>query len=117
MKIFPFTLLLLLCLLAFICFNYIYVNKASSELALDAAKLTPSTDELEALSRKWEKKRRFIAFSVGEPRLDIINDLIDTLKVCASLNEHVEFERARALLVNAFEGISEFESLSPSSIF
>lgn len=117
MKIFLFALVLFALLLGFITFNYIYVNRAASELSSMAYEISASTDDVEALSSAWETKKAIVGLSSGMSKIDSIYDLLDTLYVCAEIGDTAEFERTRALTVNAFEDLAEFESFSIEDIF
>ena len=117
MKIFLFALSLFILLLGFITFNYIYVNRASDELASKASNISPDVREVDELKALWESKKSFIVLSSGMTKIDNIYNLLDTLYVCAELRDTAEFERTRALTVNAFEDLSEFESFSLEDIF
>ena len=117
MKIFLFTLALFTLLLSFITFNYIYVNKSAEALAQNAARISPSTDEINRLTALWESKKPIIVLSSGMSKIDNIYDLLDALCVYAEFGDLVEFERCRALLVNAFDDLAEFESFSFQDIF
>ena len=117
MKIFLFTLVLFTVLLSFITFNYIYVNNAADTLALSAADISPNIEEINELCALWESKKPIIVLSSGMAKIDNIYDLLDSLCVYADFGDFVEFERCRALLVNAFYDLAEFESFSLQDIF
>ena len=117
MKIFIFTLILFLCLLGFIIFNYIYVNRASRELMSKATEISLNADEVKKLRSAWESKKSFIVLSSGMTKIDRIYDLLDSLEIYAEHGDAVEFENTRALMINAFDDLSEFESFYLEDIF
>ena len=118
MKAFVFALILLTLMLAFISYNYIYVRSASDELASLALSLTKGdTDGVDRLTALWEEKHPFISISTEETKEENISDLLSALSVYSKSGNTDEFERTRALLVNAFNELSAFETFSVHDIF
>ena len=50
-------------------------------------------------------------------KIDRIYDLLDSLEIYAEHGDTVEFENTRALMINAFDDLSEFESFYLEDIF
>lgn len=117
-----FALILFLLLLGFIIFNFIFVNRRSDEL-VKAAEALPAIGEPECaeaaaeLASFWESSSVYISFSCGVSEIEHITDLCDSLCVYAESGNACEFERIRRMLVNAFIGISAFESFHADDIF
>lgn len=122
MKSFAVTLVIFFVLISFIIINYVFVNRYSECLS-DMTEALPEIgaddciDKIVALTDEWQKHRCFISFSAGISSLQNIDDLLDSLLVAKkSENEH-EFEKAKAILINAFDGLAQFESFAPEDIF
>lgn len=122
MKSFIVTLIIFFVLISFIIFNYVLVNRYS-ECLKEMTETLPASDSgdcverITALSEEWQKHRCFISFSAGISSLQNIDDMLDSLLVACENRNTFEFEKAKALLVNAFEGLAQFESFSPEDIF
>lgn len=116
------TLTVLALLISFIIYNYSTVNGYAAELK-HLAEMLPEHGSVECalqirdLRDVWSSHRSFISFSVGTSALQNVDDLLDSLAVAAEFGTRYDFERYRALLVNAFDGLAQFESLSPEDIF
>ena len=122
MKSFVVTLIIFFVLIAFIIFNYAVVNRYSECLrnmteALPASDAGDCLEKITALSDEWQRHRCFISFSAGISSLQSIDDLLDSLLVACKSGNNYEFEKSKALLINAFEGLAQFESFSPEDIF
>ena len=118
MKVFAFAVILFILMLSFISYNYIYVRSASEELSEFAASLTMNdTDAINDLGVLWEKKHPFISLSTEESKEENIADLLSLLSVYSKSGNTDEFERTKALLANAFRGLSTFETFSVHDIF
>lgn len=116
------TLTVLALLISFIIYNYSVVNGYAAELRCRAEALpehgsVECTSQIRDLSDVWSSHRSFISFSVGISALQNIDDLLDSLAVAAEFGTRYDFERYRALLINAFDGLAQFESFSPEDIF
>ncbi len=118
MKVFAFAVILLALMLAFVSYNYIYVRSASDELAELTLSLTQDdTDGINKLTSLWEEKHPFVSISTEESKEENISDLLSALSVYARSGNTDEFERTRALLVNAFRELAAFETFSIHDIF
>ncbi len=118
MKVFAFAVILFALMLAFITYNYIYVHKASDELTKLTMSLTQDdTDGIAELTSLWEEKHPFISISTEETKEEDIEDLLSALSVYGESGNTDEFERTRALLVNAFRELAAFETFSIHDIF
>ena len=122
MKSFVVTLVIFSLLIAFIIFNYVFVNRYSKCLA-DMTEALPDIgaddciEKIGALTEGWQKHRCFISFSAGISSLQNIDDLLDSLLVAKETGNGYEFRKAKALLINAFDDLAQFESFSPEDIF
>lgn len=122
MKSFVVTLVIFSLLIAFIIFNYAFVNRYSKCLA-DMTEALPDIgaddciEKIGALTEEWQKHRCFISFSAGISSLQNIDDLLDSLLVAKETGNGYEFRKAKALLINAFDDLAQFESFSPEDIF
>lgn len=118
MKAFVFALILLTIMLAFVSYNYIYVRSASDELAELTLSLTQDdTDGINKLTSLWEEKHPFVSISTEESKEENIEDLLSSLSVYSKSGNTDEFERVKALLVNAFRELAAFETFSVHDIF
>ena len=122
MKSFVVTLVIFLLLIAFIIFNYVSVNRYSELLkgmteALPEIGADDCTEKIGTLTEEWQKHRCFISFSTGVSSLQNIDDLLDSLLVAKETGNSYEFRKAKALLINAFDDLAQFESFSPEDIF
>lgn len=122
MKPFVVTLVIFSLLIAFIIFNYVFVNRYSKCL-MDMTEALPDIgaddciEKIGALTEEWQKHRCFISFSTGISSLQNIDDLLDSLLVAKETGNGYEFRKAKALLINAFDDLAQFESFSPEDIF
>ncbi len=122
MKSFVITLIIFSLLIAFIIFNYVFVNRYSKCL-MDMTEALPDigaddcTEKIGALTEEWQKHRCFISFSTGISSLQNIDDLLDLLLIAKETGNSYEFRKAKELLINAFDDLAQFESFSPEDIF
>jgi len=122
MKSFVVTLIIFSLLIAFIIFNYVSMNRYSERLK-DMTETLPDigaddcTEKIGALTEEWQKHRCFISFSTGISSLQNIDDLLDSLLVAKETGNGYEFGKTKALLINAFDDLAQFESFSPEDIF
>ena len=122
MKSFAVTLVIFFLLIAFVIFNYVVMNRYSECLrnmtdALPSIESDDYTDKINELTAEWKKHRCFISFSTGISALQSIDDMLDSILIAANTGNVYEFRRIKALLINAFDGIAQFESFSPDDIF
>ncbi len=122
MKAFVFAVLIFSVMLGFIVFNYFEINSISDRLIkqVEALPLCGTLDCRDAcleVKESWTKSRDFISFSCGISKLDTLEDLIDSLILYSETEFSTDFELTKVRLINAIEGISEFESFRPENIF
>jgi hypothetical protein len=121
MKSFIFAVILFSLLLAFISYNYIYVNKTVDRLCCLVDDL-PDTDSptlsesLEKLKSDWGSAKTFIELSSNDSIIEKIDDLITSLFCYAQHEDSTQFEHTRALLKNHLKNLAAFESLALGDI-
>ncbi len=122
MRSFVCAALLFSIMLGFIIFNYFRINSISDRL-IEQVSTLPTVGGKErfaacvAVRDTWNASRDLISFSCGISRLDAIEDLLDALILYSSTELSEDFELTRIRLINALEGIAEFESFRPENIF
>lgn len=121
MKVFAFALLLFLLLVGFIFFNYIYVNRTVDRLCLLTRQLSDVSSpilesRIEELCSLWESSRTLFELSSNDRDIESIDDLISSLLVYSRSRDSAEFENIRFQLINHFQSLAEFESLSLGDI-
>lgn len=121
MKVFAFALLLFLLLVGFIFFNYIYVNRTVDRLCLLTRQLPDVSSpilesRIEELCSLWESSRTLFELSSNDRDIESIDDLISSLLVYSRSRDSAEFENIRFQLINHFQSLAEFESLSLGDI-
>ncbi len=122
MKAFVFALLIFSLMIGFVVYNYFEINSLSDRLIGSVESLPPpGTPECRAACLKiqnfWNESRDFVSFSCGITRLDTIEDLVDSLVLYSETELYADFELTRIRLINAVEGIAEFESFRAEDIF
>lgn len=123
MKAFYLVTLLFSLALGAITVNYFYISRLSQELIEDVEALPlPSTDNQVELAAKqicdgWEKSRTLVQITANHTEIEAISNAADELLAFAKYQSIPDFERARALLINALEELELSEKLSFSNIF
>lgn len=123
MKAFYLVTLLFSLALGAITVNYFYISRLSQELIEDVEALPlPSTDNRVELAAKqicddWEKNRTLVQITANHTEIEAISNAADELLAFAKYQSIPDFERARALLINALEELELSEKLSFSNIF
>ena len=109
-------LIIFLALCLAMVFNYLYINNTADELAqlteslsLDDPDCLPRINELEKM---WEKSSLIFSLTVSFKDLDYLGENLLALKSSAESRNALEFERYRALLVDAIDGVRRLESFS-----
>ncbi len=122
MKAFIFATLLFSLMIGFVIFNYFEINSISDRM-INMVESLPAfgTDECRnaciEIKSAWQASRDFISFSCGISRLDTIEDLVDSLILYSNTELISDFRLTQLRLINAFEGIADFESFRPEDIF
>lgn len=122
MKAFYAVLILFAIMMGSACFNYFYIQELVQDyietldpLNVDAMPDEPST-AIEKLSRHWEKNKKHVQITVTHNEIETITNLLDELRLYAKAKNSLEFEKAKALLVNALEELWLSEDLSLTNI-
>ena len=120
MKVFWISLALFGLLLASIFWNVHYIHQSEHYLteivtALDSP--DGREERLCELEAFWEKHRDFFGLSVGFRELDHFGEVLVELRWAHDFASEVEFQRQRALLLDAIEEISRNEQVSVGNIF
>ncbi len=114
MKAFWISLVLLICLLGGVVWNYIYINDVFSQMTrtLDAIPSFDSPDcetACEALLETWKKHTDTVGLSVCFAIVDRVSEQAETLRICAACGDRFGFETARTLLRDALEDMRRLE--------
>ena len=120
MKVFWISLVLFLLLLAGIFWNAHYVRESSEHLTELAEELTEPDereDTLSELEEFWEKNKNLFGLSVGFRELDHFGEVLVELRWAHDHSLEAEFQKYRALLLDAIEEISRTEKISVGNIF
>ena len=122
MKTVIFTLLFFVLILCFIFINFAYINKTSDRFCFLVQNLPPAGTEMctikvGLLLKEWSSCRNIVELSTSLSRLQLIDNLLSSLKVFAEKEKDAEFEQCRAHLINSFTELSEFESFNFFDIF
>ena len=100
--------------------NFKYINKTADELtelteklSIDDADCLEKIDEIE---KKWEKSADIFSLSVGFKEIDYLGETLLALRSTAENGSELEFERYRALLIDAIDGVRRLEKFSIMNI-
>lgn len=118
MKVFWFSISLLLLLIVIIGVNCVYINNVANRLKNDVEALS-SVDcqkEAEALLEYWEKEEDWVGLSVGYTVVDRIKEQILLLRNAAMRGDEQGFSAARTLLLDAVEDMRRLEQFSLGSL-
>ena len=120
MKVFWVSLVLFLVLLAGIFWNAHYVRESTEHLTDLAEELKESEkreDTLSGLEEFWEKNKNLFGLSVGFRELDHFGEVLVELRWAHDHGLEAEFQKYRALLLDAIEEIERNERISVGNIF
>ena len=109
----------LLC--AVIAANLAYINDVTEELRYKAARLDikdeRALDLIAEIEDKWKKSEAIFSLSVSYKELDFFGETLISLREAYKVGEKFEFERHKALLIDAIDGMSRLERFSIINIF
>ena len=120
MKVFWVSCVLFLVLLAGIFWNARYIRTSEAYLreTVEAMGTVEGRGErLSELEEFWKKHRDLFGLSVGFRELDHFEELLVELRWAHDGGLESEFQRCRALLLDAIEEISRNEQISVGNIF
>ena len=120
MKAFWISLTLFSFLLGGIFWNIHYIHKSEQHLtelvtALDAEERRE--ERLCELESFWEKHRDLFGLSVGFRELDHFGEVLAELRWAHDYGDEADFQRSRALLLDAIEEITRNEKIAMGNIF
>ena len=116
MKSFLISLGVLLCVIALIIVNCIYINGVTDKLAKATENLTQGTgiDELCAI---WEHEKFAVCLSTTHRATDDVEKYIQILKTKVENSSFDDFEEHKKMLLIAIEEIKKTEEVSLNAIF
>ena len=121
MKVFLFTLILLLVLCSLVAWNALYINNVENRMqsALDELPDINAPDcaaRARELLSLWEKHEDLVRLSVGFPAADRVTEQAKLLLSCAEIGDVYGFRSARTLLCDALSDVARLEKLSISTL-
>ena len=120
MKAFWISLLLFGLLLGGIFWNVHYIHKSErylTELVTSLDTEDRREERLCELESFWQKQRDLFGLSVGFRELDQFEELLTELRWAHEFGTEGEFQKHRALLLDAIEEITRNEKISMGNIF
>ena len=113
MKIFLFSIGILLLMVILIVCNSLYVKSITTEIAGDLAKL-PACELAgsQALQERWAKAEKRMELSISSSDMDEVANYFAELCVAAEFENKEAFERARTLCLDGIARIHDFERFS-----
>ena len=121
MRAFIISIILFGILCVVIAANFTYINATADELRGMAEQLdiedTHSEAIIESIDEKWKKSEAIFSLSVSYKELDFFGETLISLREAYKSGEKFEFERHKALLLDALDGMSRLERFSIANIF
>ena len=120
MKVFWISLVLFLVLLAGIFWNAHYVRESTEHLTDLVEELKEPDEREETLTELegfWEKNKNLFGLSVGFRELDHFGEVLVELRWAHDFGREEDFQKNRALLLDAIEEIERNERISVGNIF
>ena len=116
------TLSLFLVLCVGMSINFVYINSVTQELTtltekLDVSSPSECNDTIKEIRDLWEKSIPLFSLSVSFREIDYLGETLLALSAACENRDEVEFERYRALLIDALDGVSRLEQFSIVNIF
>ena len=100
--------------------NFRYINGTADELTEMTENLsiddTDCLEKIDEIQKKWEKSSNIFSLSVGFKEIDYLGETLIALRSTAENGSELEFERYRALLVDAIDGVRRLEKFSIMNI-
>ena len=109
-------LIIFLALCIAMVFNYLYINKTADELSALTEEISLEDadchQKISELEKKWEKSSYIFSLSVSFKDIDYLGENLLALKSSAENKNQLEFERYRALVIDAIDGVRRLEKFS-----
>ena len=102
--------------------NYLHINKTAEKMTALAASLDMSDTEkcaaaISAIESIWQKNEAIFSLSVSFRETDHLGETILSLRSAFESRDLAEFEKQRALLKDAIDGVARLERFSVINIF
>ena len=120
MKVFWISLALFLLLLAGIFWNAHYIRESEaylSELVTSLETIEGREERILELEQFWKKHKSLFGLSVSFRELDHFGEVLAELRWAHDHGLETEFQKNRALLLDAIEEITRNEKISVGNIF
>lgn len=107
------------CLMAL---NFNHVNAVAEEMtslteSLDMSDTKQCSTDIDEIERIWQKNEAVFSLSVSFRETDHLGETILALRSAFECRDLSEFEKQRALLVDAIDGVARLERFSVINIF
>ena len=107
------------CLMAL---NFTHINSVAEEmtslvLSLDAAKPEECVAAIDEIESTWQENEAIFSLSVSFREIDHLGETILSLRSAFESRDLSEFEKQRALLKDAIDGVARLERFSVINIF
>lgn len=122
MKVFIFTLILLVLLCGLVAVNALFINNVVNNLLQELEEL-PEWDSEECPTRVeelvvyWEERAAWVNLSVGYPAVDRVSEQFQLLLSCAEIGDVFGYHSAHTLLTDALSDVKRLESLKVGNLF
>ena len=120
MKVFWISLTLFFLLLTAIFWNIHYIHENEqylTELVTSLEEVEGREEKLDELESFWEKHRDFFGLSVSFREIDHFGEVLVELRWAHDFSLEAEFQKYRAMLLDAIEEITRNEKISLGNIF
>lgn len=122
MKVFVFTLILLVFLCALTAINALFINNVANVL-LDGLENLPEWNSEECPARigelfeYWETREDWVKLSVAYPTVDRVSEQFQLLLSCAEIGDVYGFHSAYTLLTDALSDVKRLEGFDIGNLF
>lgn len=111
-----------LSMICLVALNYSHINETAAKMTKLAVSLDMSnTEECAATIKKiediWQKNEAAFSLSVSFRETDHLGETILSLRSAFESHDRTEFEKQRALLKDAIDGVARLERFSVLNIF
>ena len=105
---------LALCVAMFL--NYRYINETADELVFLTQSLSlgegDCISKIDEIEKKWKKSSSVFSLTVSFKDIDYLGETLLSLKSAAENENEVEFEKYKALFIDAIDGVRRLEKFS-----